>query len=75
MAQVLGDLQSKYAGQFSVEYYNIETDENKFKRYNVSLVPTIIILGPSGGQLYRHEGGLSKEEMVSTLKSLNIIRD
>lgn len=75
MAQVLGDLQSKYAGQFSVQYYSIETDENKFTRYNVSVVPTIIILGPSGGELYRHEGALSKEDMVSTLKSMNLIRD
>jgi thioredoxin-like negative regulator of GroEL len=75
MAQVLGDLQSKYAGQFSVQYYNIETDENKFKRYNVSLVPTIVILGPSGGEIYRHEGALPKEDLVSTLKSLNIIQN
>ncbi len=75
MAQVLGDIQSKYAGQFSVQYYSIETDENTFKRYNVSLVPTIIIMGPSGGEMYSHEGALSKEDLVSTLKSLNIIRD
>ena len=46
-----------------------------FKRYNVSLVPTLVILGPSGSEIYRHEGALSKEDMVSTLKSLNLIHD
>ena len=75
MAQVLGELQSKYAGQISVMYYNIDTDEPMFKRYNVSLVPTLVIMGPSGSEIYRHEGALSKEDLVSTLKSMNLIRD
>ena len=73
MAKVLGELQSKYAGQISVQYYFIETDEPMFKRYQVSLVPTLVILGPSGSEIYRHEGALSKEAMVSTLKSMNLI--
>jgi len=75
MAQVLGDLQSKYAGQISVQYYSIETDEPMFNRYHVSLVPTLIILGPSGSQIYRHEGALSKEDLTNTLKGMNLIRD
>ena len=74
MAQVLGEIQSKYAGQISVMYYDTETDDPMFKKYNVSLVPTLIILS-GGSQVYRHEGGLSKEALISTLKSLNLIRD
>ena len=74
MAQVLGELQSKYGGQISVLYYGIETDEPMFRRYNVSLVPTLIIMDGSR-QIYRHEGAVSKEELVSTLKSLNIIQN
>jgi hypothetical protein len=75
MAQVLGELQSKYAGQISTMDYYIESDERMFKRYNISLVPTLVIMGPSGSEIYRHEGALSKEDMISTLKGLNLIHD
>ncbi len=75
MAKVLEDLQSKYGGQISVMYYNIDTDEPMFNRYHVSLVPTLVIMGPSGSEIYRHEGALSKEDMISTLKGLNLIHD
>jgi hypothetical protein len=74
MAQVLGEIESKYSGQISVQYYSNDTDEPMFKKYRVSLVPTLVILSSSGSELYRHEGALSKEEVVNTLKRLNLIR-
>jgi hypothetical protein len=75
MAQVLGEIQSKYAGQISVMYYNNDTDQPMFDKYGVSLVPTLLIMGPSGSVMYRHEGAVSKDELVSTLKSMNLIHD
>jgi hypothetical protein len=75
MAQVLGEIQSKYAGQVSVMYYNNDTDQPMFDKYGVSLVPTLLIMGPSGSVMYRHEGAVSKDELVSTLKSMNLIHD
>ena len=75
MAQVLGEIQSKYAGQISVMYYDNSSQQRMFDKYNVSIVPTLVILGPSGSVMYRHEGAVSKDELVSTLKSLNLIRD
>jgi hypothetical protein len=74
MAQVLGEIESKYSGQISVQYYSNDTDDPMFKKYRVSLVPTLVILSSSGSELYRHEGALSKEEVVNTLKRLNLIR-
>jgi|WetSurMetagenome_2_1015567.scaffolds.fasta_scaffold30742_5 hypothetical protein len=75
MAQVLGELESKYGSQISVQYYSNDTDEPMFKQYRVTLVPTLVILSSSGSELYRHVGALSKEEVVSTLKRLNLVRD
>jgi thioredoxin 1 len=75
MAQVLGEIQSKYGGQISVMYYNTDTDQPMFDKYNVSLVPTLLILGPSGSVMYRHEGVMSKDELISALKSMNLIHD
>ena len=75
LAEILGELERKYAGQISVQYYTTETDEPMFKQYRVSLLPTLVILNPSGSEVYRHEGALSKDSLVSTLKRLNYIRD
>jgi thiol-disulfide isomerase/thioredoxin len=75
MTQVLGEIQSKYGGQISVMYYNTDTDQPMFDKYNVSVVPTLLIMGPSGSVMYRHEGVMSKDELVSTLKSMNLIHD
>ena len=74
MAQVLGEIQNQYGGQISVQYYTSEYDDPMFRRYHVSLVPTIVILR-DGSEIYRHEGAVSKEALVSTLKSLNIIQN
>ena len=75
LAEILGELERKYAGQISVRYYSAETDEPMFKQYRVTLLPTLVILNSSGSEVYRHEGALSKESLVSTLKGLNFIRD
>ena len=74
MAQVLGEIESQYSGQISVQDYFSESDDPMFQKYHVSLVPTLVILS-SGREVYRHEGALPKDALVSTLKSLNIIRD
>jgi thiol-disulfide isomerase/thioredoxin len=73
MAQVLGEIQSKYGGQISVMYYDDSTQPRMFDKYGVNLVPTLLILGPSGNVMYRHVGALSKKELVSTLKRMNLI--
>jgi thioredoxin-related protein len=75
MSQVLGEIQQKYAGQISVMYYNNNTDQPMFDKYGVSLVPTIIIMNSSGREIYRHEGMMAKDQLISTLKSMNLIHD
>jgi thioredoxin-related protein len=75
MAQVLGEIQSKYPGQITVMYYDNSTDQRMFDKYGINLVPTIIIMNSSGSVIYRHEGALSKDELISTLKSMNLIHD
>jgi thioredoxin-related protein len=73
MAQVLGEIQSKYAGQISVMYYDNSSNQRMFDKYNVSVTPTIIIQNSSGSTIFRHEGAMSKEDLISTLKSMNLI--
>jgi thiol-disulfide isomerase/thioredoxin len=74
-SEILNELQSKYAGQISVMYYTNNTDQPMFDKYGVSLVPTIMILNSSGREIYRHEGLMPKDQLISTLKGMNLIHD
>jgi thiol-disulfide isomerase/thioredoxin len=74
-SEILSELEKKYPGQFLVQYYSNNTDQPMFNKYNVSLVPTLLILSPSGSEIYRHEGLLPKDQLVSTLKSMNYLHD
>ena len=44
--------------------------EEQIKKYNVTLVPTIILIDSKGNQVKRIEGAISKEEMESCLEGL-----
>ena len=46
-------------------------NEGQIKKYNVTLVPTIILLNSNGQQVKRIEGAVTKEQMKSYLQGLN----
>ncbi len=45
-------------------------NEGQIKKYNVTLVPTIILLNSNGQQVKRIEGAVTKEQMKSYLQGL-----
>lgn len=56
--------------EISVQDGKASTDE-LIKQYNVTLVPTIILINSQGQQVKRIEGAIPKEEMVKDLEALN----
>lgn len=46
-------------------------NESQIKKYNVTLVPTIILLDSGGRQVKRIEGAIEKDVMESYLQGLN----
>ena len=48
-----------------------QQDAEQIQKYNVTLVPTIILLNSQGQQIKRIEGAVSKEEMDKCLQGLN----
>lgn len=45
-------------------------NEEQIKKYNVTLVPTIVLLNSKGQQVKRIEGAVTKEQMDSYLQGL-----
>lgn len=72
MAPILEELKQDYAGKFDVEFVDVNSRENVAvsKRYGVKLIPTQIFFSEKGAELWRHEGFLSKDEILAQWKTL-----
>jgi thioredoxin 1 len=72
MAPILEDLTKDYAGKLDVEFIDVWVKENaaKAKEFGISTIPTQIFFDASGKELWRHEGYISKEEILGKWKEL-----
>jgi len=50
-----------------VNYVNVDYDASLPQKYSITSVPTIIILGATGDELYRKSGVMSKDELFRDL--------
>lgn len=74
MNKVFKEIFPKYAGKITLTEIQVQ-DQNAYnqeqiKKYNVTLVPTIILLNSKGQQVKRLEGEVPKAQMDSYLKGL-----
>lgn len=75
MNKVFKEIFPKYEGKIILTEIQVQ-DQNSFnqeqiKKYNVTLVPTIILLNSQGKQVRRIEGEVAKDTMDKYLKELN----
>lgn len=72
MAPILDELTSEYAGIMDVEFIDVWQKENavKAQKYGIESIPTQIFFDANGKELWRHEGYISKEDILAKLKSL-----
>ncbi len=74
MNKIFKEIMPKYENKIVLTEIQVQ-DKNSFneeqiKKYNVTLVPTIILLNSKGAQVKRIEGAVSKEEMDKCLQGL-----
>jgi len=72
MAPILEELTKDYAGKLQVEFIDVWLKENveKGKQYGIKVIPTQVFLGPDGKELWRHEGFISKADILAKWKEL-----
>ncbi len=74
MNKIFEDIMPKYKDKITLTEIHVQ-DKNSFndeqiKKYNVTLVPTIVLLNSKGAQVKRIEGAISEEEMDKCLQGL-----
>lgn len=70
MAPILAELKREYAGKATIDFLDVWKDAAAVEPYGVRVIPTQIFYDRAGQEVWRHEGFLSKAEIVAKLKGL-----
>jgi len=75
MAPILEELKKDYAGKFDVEFIDVGQRENaaQAQRYGIRQIPTQIFFDKDGKEIWRHEGFLSKADILAKWKELGFV--
>ena len=75
LATVMKDVYPKYSDKITLTEIQVQNSDDytkkQIEKYNVTLVPTLIILNSKGKQLNRIEGFIEKEKLEKLMKELN----
>ena len=72
MKPILAELTQEYAGQFEVVFIDVWENKAAGKSYGIRMIPTQIFFGAGGAELFRHEGFMSKKDILSKWKELGV---
>jgi thioredoxin 1 len=73
MAPELEDLAAEYAGSVEVivvDVNNTEEGAALAQQLSIRVIPTQVFIDPAGNELRRHEGYISKDDMVASFQQL-----
>jgi len=74
MNKIFQEVFPKYQGKIILTEYQVQNKDQlvdkEIKKYNVTLVPTVIMLNSDGHQTKRIEGAIPKEELDRYLQEL-----
>jgi thioredoxin 1 len=65
MAPVLEELRETYAGQLDVDFVDVWKDPATGRQYKVKVIPTQIFFDERGNELFRHQGFMSREDILA----------
>ena len=74
MAPILEELTEEYKGVFDVVFIDVWKPENQAeaKKYGIKSIPTQIFFDAAGKELGRHEGFISKEDILKKWQAFGV---
>lgn len=72
MAPILEELRQDYAKKFEVVFIDVWKNPSSGKEFGIRIIPTQIFFDAAGKELYRHQGFISKEDILAQWKKLGI---
>jgi thioredoxin 1 len=74
MAPILDDLKETYADTFETVFIDVWENSAEAEKYGIQSIPTQIFFDASGKELFRHEGFISKEDILAKWKEFGVDR-
>lgn len=72
MAPILDQLRAEFAGRLEVTFVDVWKSPELAEPYGVRIIPTQIFFGRDGRELARHQGFISREEILAKWKALGV---
>lgn len=72
MKPILDELTRDYAGQFQVVFIDVWENKAAGEPYRIRMIPTQIFFSADGKELFRHEGFMSKKDILAKWKELGV---
>lgn len=72
MVPVLDGLRTDYAGKLDVEFIDIWKNREAGEAWHVEVMPTQVFIAADGRELSRHQGFISREEILARWKQLGV---
>ena len=70
MAPILEELSETYEGELEIVFIDVWKDRSAGEQYGVRVIPTQIFFAPDGSELFRHQGFLSREDILAKWSEL-----
>jgi thioredoxin 1 len=75
MEPILEDLKQNYSDRFTTIFYDVWENKEPAQQYGIRSIPTQIFQDAEGKELYRHEGFISKEDILKKWQELGVELD
>jgi thioredoxin 1 len=72
MAPILEELRREQKGKLEVVFIDVGEKQDAGKPYGIRLIPTQILYDAQGEEFYRHEGFLSKADLLAKFRKRGI---
>ncbi len=72
MAPILEQLSTDYAGRLDVKFIDVWQNPDEAQTYRIQMIPTQIFYAADGRELARHEGFISREDILASWKQLGV---
>lgn len=73
MLGVMAELEQKYPGAMTIEFVNVQEQQEKTQMYGIRTIPTQIFFSPDGKELFRHLGVMRTEAVIAKWAELGIV--
>lgn len=72
MVPILEEIKKEYKGRIVIQVIDIYKQEKEAAKYNIWAVPTQILYDKDGKEVGRHEGFISKEDLIEAFEQVGV---